>query len=79
MMCVILLFLKLDSHISTCTIIDGGRRNGHFFIKIDHSLIDVEGLAVKACGIHFKLNFIFNVENPKLLENFYDFIYGLHI
>ena len=77
-MCVILPFLKLDSHISTCTIIDGRRRNGNLFIKTDDSLIDVENQAVKAYDILFKLNFVFNVENPKQLENFYDFIYGLH-
>ena len=76
MMCLILLFLKLDSHISTYTIIDGRRRNGNFFIKTDHSLIDVENHAGKAYDIIFKFNFVFNTENPKQIENFYDFISG---
>ena len=69
-MCVILLFLKLGSHISTHTIIEGRKRNGNFFIKIDLSLIDVETHSGKAYDILFKLNFAFNVENPKHLEIF---------
>ena len=75
-MCVILLFLKLDSHISTYTIIDWRRRNGNFFLKTDHSLTDVENHPRKAHDIIFKLKFVFNIENPKQHENFYDFISG---
>ena len=45
-----------------CITIDGRRRNGNFFIKIDHSLINVEDHPVKAFDILFKLHFVFNAE-----------------
>ena len=62
--------------ISTCTLMDWRRRNGNFLIKTDHSFIDVENHPGKAYDILFKLNFVFNIENPMQLENFYDFISG---
>ena len=53
-----------------CITIDGRRRNGNFFIKIDPSLIDVENHPGKAHDILFKFNFVFNIEYR---------IFGLHI
>ena len=42
-----------------CSKIDGRRRNGNFFTKVDHSLIDVEDYPVKAFDILFKMHFAF--------------------
>ena len=58
------------------TTMDGRRRNGNFFIKVDHSLINDEDHPIKAFDIIFKLHFVFNIDHAKLLENFYDFILG---
>ena len=59
-----------------CSIANGNRNSGNFFLKVDHELVNVENHPVKAFDILFKLHFVFNIEYAKSLENFYDFIAG---
>ena len=53
-----------------CTKADGRRRNGNFFIKVGHSLIDVEDHLVKAFDILFKLHFVFMENMRSSLKTF---------